>query len=419
MWFRHLGKKRVGHSRALGLTLQGTMFLGVMGLVVLVLNLVPTFLSVTVGDIMTDKANCWFDRLEHEAGETSVRLVSDHCYRQSVEVPLEYIFPFENNIMPPGVKEQSYAPSYIPSVNVTGYYNSDDDFTFEILFDEHQKVLFSSDSTKNRQFIYTTPNAPSEAVFIMAPQFVVQSAPQYYDMFRQLSPTVLHDPFGTPMQARVHFNDSSDPMLNTSLGWTTRFTDAFLYVVQLELAPIGDMLSTNVRGLVLQNIIRNGAFPLAKHMGLENMTTVSDDIYTTPNQLLDYFRAKQWTVNREDIPKTSGSMDYEVPRPYNVTPFVAIIAVCGFVILLGLIKWALSLFLQSVGHYDPIFQCSADLLRQGAYSCVSSMLSSRPPLKYMNDYRPSRDENYFGIVNKYEETNPIRNDRPYGSSSSL
>lgn len=415
MWFRRQERTRLGKSGALGLTLNGMFFMAVMGLVVLVLNLIPTFLSVTVGDIMTDKANCWFDRLEHEAGSDQVMLVSDHCYRQSVSVPIDYIFSFENNIMPEGDKSRHYASLYVPSVNVTGYYNGDDDFTFEILLDEKQKVIFSSDDDRNRQLIYTTPNAPSEAVFIMSPQFVVQSAQQYYDTFSQLSPSITHDPFGTPMQSRVKFNDT-DEITNTSLGWTTKFTDSILYVVQLELPPLGDFFSTNNRGLVLQNIIRNGTFPITKHMGLPNMTVKSDDIYTTDLQLLDYFKNKEWTVGRDDIPETNGSMDYQVSRPYNVTPFVAIIATCGFIILLGLVKWFLSLFFQSIGHYDPIFQCSANLLRPGAYSCVSSMLSSRPSLKYINDYLPSVDHNYFGIVNKYEETQPIRKDRPYGSN---
>lgn len=414
MWFRRLERRRVGRSRALGLKLNGVLFMAVMGVVVLILNLIPTFLSVTVGDIMTDKANCWFDRLEHDAGSDSVQLVSDHCYRTSVSVPLEYIFSFEKNLMPTGDRKLRYAPPYMPSVDVTGYYNDDDDFTLEVQFDGHETVLFSSDSEKNRQFVYTTPNGPPEAVFIMSPQFVVPSAQQYHDTFSQLSTSLQHDPLGTAMHARVDFGDRAQTA-NTSLGWTTRFTDAFLYVVQLELPPLDDFFSTNNRGLVLQNIIRNGTFPMAKHMGLANMTTKSEDIYTTPNQLLEYFKTKQWTVHRDEIPETSGSMDYEVPRPYNVTPFVAIIAVCGFIILLGVVKWALSLVFQSIGHYDPIFQCSADLLRQGAYSCVSSMLSARPPLKYMNDYLPSHDHNYFGIVNKYEETQPTRQDRPYGS----
>lgn len=378
-----LGKPGPRYTTDVGLDKWAVLLLLVpMGLLMTLMNLLPTVLTVTSGANKPTDMTCTYDRVIHERGSNDVWFESDSCYESRIKRPLEQIFPLEFM-----QTEQNRDTAFAPDIAISGKLPQTYDYDLRLRFDGQNEIV--AQYVNSSLFMYTSPHAQRDNVVFMATPGLVKdevnashwpfSDKRTQKMFRNIR--LEYDRFDgkeVEVQGQPHIRDAEMP--------DPAFMQFGTYAAIV--APMGTN-ATNATTLTIRINFVNTTYPTDK-IGLQNATLVNNDYQF--DAVRDLIRENEFQIDEKNI------YAEQVVTPYDITYLVISIVIGGVVVLVGLTKMALSLFVRQVRSYDPTFLAVSNMLHSEGLTCPSSVISAHPSLYYAEGYVNATGKNHIGII---------------------
>lgn len=370
------------YTTDIGLDKRAILLLVPMGILMALMNLLPTVLTVTSGANEPTDMPCMYDRVTHEKGSDDVWFESDSCYENIIKRPLKQVFPLDF------IKAQpNGGSSYAPDIKVSGKMPRSYDYDLTMEFDGKNKIEVQY--VNSSFFMYTSPHVKRKNIAFMAAPGIVKDEvnvshwpftdKRTQNMFRNV--LLKYDRFDAKDveisgQSRTMDDDIPDPA----------FMQFATYAAIV--APLGTNATNTTTQTIKINFI-NTTYPTDK-IGLKNATLPNDD------KRFDYVRD---LIRENDFKiEEKGIYSEQVTTPYDITYLIISIVIGGVIVLTGLTKMVLSLFVTGIRSYDPTFLAVTNMLHSEGLTCPSSVISAHPSLYYAEGYINAADKNHIGII---------------------
>jgi hypothetical protein len=353
-----------------------------MGVLMTLMNLLPTVLTVTSGANKPTDMTCTYDRVIHERGSDDVWFESDHCYENLIKRPLKQVFPLEFM-----ETEQDRDTAFVPDILVRGNMSQSYDYDLRMRFDGQNEV--GVQYINSSLFMYTSRHAKRRDVVFMATPGIVKD-----------EVNVSHWPFTDRRTQNMFRNvrleyDRFDAK-DVEIGGQPRVRDdeipdpAFMQfgTYAMIVAPLGTNATNATTQTIKINFI-NTTYPADK-IGLENATLPNDEHQF--DAVRNLIKKNGFKIEEPNI------YSEQVVTPYDITYLIVSIVVGGLIVLIGLTKMALSLFVPCIRSYDPTFLAASNMLHSNGLTCPSSVISANPPLYYVEGHINATNKNHIGII---------------------